>query len=158
MEFELRAFVNLTDLCLDILFSRTFLSISMFYHNGPMRNVRKWCALFNITFLSTIWYGTICMTSLFRRNELYVKLFDTDKMGSCDDYFYNKAYYEREVLLISWIKTLITLDVVQILQHIKTLASSTIKWQHTFWSTLVQVIACCSTTPSHYLKQCWYFS
>ena len=29
-------------------------------------------------------------------------------------------------------------------------------WQHRTWSTLVQVMACCLTAPSHYLNQCWF--
>ena len=29
------------------------------------------------------------------------------------------------------------------------------KWQHKTWSILVQVMACCLTTPSHNLNQCW---
>ena len=28
-------------------------------------------------------------------------------------------------------------------------------WYHEYWSTLVQVIACCLQTASHYLNQCW---
>ena len=28
-------------------------------------------------------------------------------------------------------------------------------WQHGTRSTLAQVMACCLTTPSHYLNQCW---
>ena len=28
-------------------------------------------------------------------------------------------------------------------------------WHRTSWSTLVQVMACCLTAPSHYLNQCW---
>ena len=28
-------------------------------------------------------------------------------------------------------------------------------WWWRFWSTLVQVMACCLTAPSHYLNQCW---
>ena len=28
-------------------------------------------------------------------------------------------------------------------------------WQHRSGSTLAQVMACCLTTPSHYLNQCW---
>ena len=28
-------------------------------------------------------------------------------------------------------------------------------WQHRSGSTLVQVMACCLTAPSHYLNQCW---
>ena len=27
-------------------------------------------------------------------------------------------------------------------------------WRHTSWSTLVRVMACCLTAPSHYLDQC----
>ena len=30
-------------------------------------------------------------------------------------------------------------------------------WQHRSGSTLVQVMACCLTAPSHYLNQCWLF-
>ena len=28
-------------------------------------------------------------------------------------------------------------------------------WRHGSWSTLVQVMVCCLTAPSHYLNQCW---
>ena len=28
-------------------------------------------------------------------------------------------------------------------------------WYWRFWSTLVQVMTCCLTAPSHYLYQCW---
>ena len=28
-------------------------------------------------------------------------------------------------------------------------------WRWRFWSTQAQVMACCLTTPSHYLNQCW---
>ena len=28
-------------------------------------------------------------------------------------------------------------------------------WCHKFWSTLVHLMACCLTAPSHYLNQCW---
>ena len=31
-------------------------------------------------------------------------------------------------------------------------------WRHATWSTLVQVLACCLTAPSHYLNQCWLVS
>ena len=29
-------------------------------------------------------------------------------------------------------------------------------WRWRSWSTLVQVMACCLTAPSHYLNQCWF--
>ena len=29
------------------------------------------------------------------------------------------------------------------------------KWRRRSWSTLVQVMVCCLTAPSHYLNQCW---
>ena len=31
-------------------------------------------------------------------------------------------------------------------------------WSHRSGSTLAQVMACCLTTPSHYLNQCWLIS
>ena len=30
-------------------------------------------------------------------------------------------------------------------------------WQHRPGSTLAQIMACCLTSPSHYLNQCWLF-
>ena len=50
----------------------------------------------------------------------------------------------------------------QVLAHYDTFAnlvnslgpSDTI-WHWRSWSTLVQVMACCLTAPSHYLDQCW---
>ena len=35
------------------------------------------------------------------------------------------------------------------------LGSSDAIWRWRSWSTLVQVMSCCLTTPSHYLNQCW---
>ena len=31
-------------------------------------------------------------------------------------------------------------------------------WQHRSGSTMIQVMACCLTAPSHYLNQCWIIS
>ena len=28
-------------------------------------------------------------------------------------------------------------------------------WCHRYWSIIALIMACCLTTPSHYLKQCW---
>ena len=28
-------------------------------------------------------------------------------------------------------------------------------WRHGTWTTLVQIMICCLTAPSHYLNQCW---
>ena len=39
--------------------------------------------------------------------------------------------------------------------HINSLPPSGTIWQHTPWSTLAQVMACCLTAPSHNLNQCW---
>ena len=41
------------------------------------------------------------------------------------------------------------------LHFINSLWPSDDTWQHGTWSTLVQVMACCLTAPSHYLNQCW---
>ena len=38
---------------------------------------------------------------------------------------------------------------------INSLGSSDAMWRWRSWSTLVQVMACCLTAPSHYLNQCW---
>ena len=38
---------------------------------------------------------------------------------------------------------------------INSLGPSDAIWHWRTWSTLVQVIACCLTAPSHYLNQCW---
>ena len=34
---------------------------------------------------------------------------------------------------------------------------SDVIWLQSSWSTLVQVMACCLATPSHYLNQCWLY-
>ena len=41
------------------------------------------------------------------------------------------------------------------LATINSLRSSGAIWRHNNWWTLVQVMACCLTAPSHYLSQCW---
>ena len=38
---------------------------------------------------------------------------------------------------------------------IKSLRPSDAIWRHRSRTTLVQVMACCLTAPSHYLNQCW---
>ena len=40
---------------------------------------------------------------------------------------------------------------------INSLWPSDIIWRQRSGSTLAQVMACCLTTPSHYLNQCWLF-
>ena len=38
---------------------------------------------------------------------------------------------------------------------VNSLVPSDATWRHRTMSTLVQVMACCLTAPSHYLNQCW---
>ena len=38
---------------------------------------------------------------------------------------------------------------------VNSLGPSDAIWRWRSWSTLVQVMACCLTAPSHYLNQCW---
>ena len=40
-------------------------------------------------------------------------------------------------------------------QCVNSLWPSDTIWRHGIGSTLVQVMACCLTAPSHYLNQCW---
>ena len=40
-------------------------------------------------------------------------------------------------------------------QLLNSLGPSDAIWRWRSWSTLVQVMACCLTAPSHYLNQCW---
>ena len=40
-------------------------------------------------------------------------------------------------------------------QWVNSLGPSDAIWRWRSWSTLVQVMACCLTAPSHYLNQCW---
>ena len=40
-------------------------------------------------------------------------------------------------------------------QYVNSLGPSDAIWCWRSWSTLVQVMACCLTAPSHYLNQCW---
>ena len=44
---------------------------------------------------------------------------------------------------------------LQINTNINSLGHSDAIWRWRSWSTLVQVMACCLTAPSHYLNQCW---
>ena len=39
------------------------------------------------------------------------------------------------------------------LQYVNSLSPSVAIWRHRTWSTLIQVMACCLTAPSHYLNQ-----
>ena len=41
------------------------------------------------------------------------------------------------------------------IQKINSLGPSDAIWRWRSWLTLVQVMACCLTAPSHYLNQCW---
>ena len=40
-------------------------------------------------------------------------------------------------------------------QCVNSLGPSDTIWRWRSWSTLIQVMACCLTAPSHYLNQCW---
>ena len=40
-------------------------------------------------------------------------------------------------------------------RRFNSLGPSVAIWRWRSWSTLVQVMACCLTAPSHYLNQCW---
>ena len=39
--------------------------------------------------------------------------------------------------------------------HLNSLGPSDSMWRWRSWSTLVQLMSCCLTAPSHYLNQCW---
>ena len=55
-----------------------------------------------------------------------------------------------------WISMLITLDAeLSYNSFINSLWPDDAIWWHRSGSTLAQVMACCLTTPSHYLNQCW---
>ena len=54
------------------------------------------------------------------------------------------------VILMAQYKSL--LSPLSAMLCIKSLGPSDAIWR---WSTLVQVMACCLTAPSHYLNQCW---
>ena len=41
-------------------------------------------------------------------------------------------------------------------QPFNSLWLSNAKWRQISWATLIQVMACCLTAPSHYLNQCWH--
>ena len=47
------------------------------------------------------------------------------------------------------------LFLVEYAQWINSLGPSDAIWRSRSWSTLVKVMACCLTAPSHYLNQCW---
>ena len=40
-------------------------------------------------------------------------------------------------------------------RHLTAISLILVTWRHIIWSTLVQVMACWLTAPSHYLSQCW---
>ena len=44
---------------------------------------------------------------------------------------------------------------VKTVWYINSLRPSDAIWRQWSWTTLVQVMACCLTAPSHYLNQCW---
>ena len=41
------------------------------------------------------------------------------------------------------------------INHVNSLTPSDAIWRHGSWSTMVQVMACCLTAPSHNLDHCW---
>ena len=51
-----------------------------------------------------------------------------------------------------------TWDHLQHVPVVDTLAIMDPIWCHGIWSTLRQVMACCLTATSHYLKQCWHIT
>ena len=49
----------------------------------------------------------------------------------------------------------ITVNFLNMMNNLNSLWTSDAKWRPRSGSTLVQVMACCLTAPSHYLNQCW---
>ena len=49
----------------------------------------------------------------------------------------------------------VLLNCQYILEPLNSLRPSDAIWRQWSWTTLAQVMACCLTAPSHYLKQCW---
>ena len=45
-----------------------------------------------------------------------------------------------------------------VIRHVNSLWPSDAIWHWTYWSTLVRVMACCLTAPSHYPNQRWLIS
>ena len=53
--------------------------------------------------------------------------------------------------IVRWLQVLLNFRAI-----INSLWPSDVTWHQRSWSTLVQVMACCLTAPSHYLNQCWF--
>ena len=70
----------------------------------------------------------------------------------CPDAIVNHAWCEPNLVVLFFFHS-------RIFRHctsmVNSLGPSDTIWHWRSWSTLVQVMACCLTTPSHYLNQCW---
>ena len=71
---------------------------------------------------------------------------------SADQWFYNDSLIRRHNDCSKW---LIHYQGPHLLRWINSLWPSDAIWRHISGSTLIQVMACCLTAPSHYLNQCW---
>ena len=60
----------------------------------------------------------------------------------------------RSVHVLNWSMDIWTLCLLLLCALLNSLRPSDAIWRWRSWSTLVQVMACCLTAPSHYLNQC----
>ena len=72
--------------------------------------------------------------------------FPSQRVQWCADWMFS--------LLFSWASSIANTLQVRLF-CINSLGPSDAIWRWRSWSTLVQVMVCCLTAPSHYLNQCW---
>ena len=100
-----------------------------FKHGGCKASVK--CQVRNILFVAS--------QTVFTSLDIWVKSTNNAWSNKCVWPPCNKLFYLSFYLIV----------------HINSLGPSDAKWRQGSRSTLVQVMACCLTAPSHYLNQCW---
>ena len=65
------------------------------------------------------------------------------------------TYKDWTTQLVCHVKISVAISFLQCIHLTNSLGPSDAIWRWRSWSTLVQVMTCCLTAPSHYLNQCW---
>ena len=105
--------------------------------------------------LSAVLAGETSWCQLKVRSENTANLFIHMPSNLCVEIIWKQNNMYQEWWLVGVLYFAILCPGFQVLHVLNTQWPSDTIWRHRSGSTLAQVMACCLTTPSHCLNQCW---
>ena len=123
---------------------------------GPTGSRLRTCPIPSLPFICTEWYDNHVNSMI--PSGMIVDLLSPMQWNTIiRDWFY--VYYMMYVRTTAAIFQMIYSDAFSLMKRfvfwLDSLWPSDALWRKRSGSTLAHVMACCLTTPSHYLNQCW---